>query len=320
MDTEARIRIAFYVCIAVAVMFLFQAVMSNVVRPLIGRSEINRRVGKQKSMGGEQAMLALKAERGIGTDVSAVPKGLETLLIQSGLHLKPLQFLAFIAVLVPAVYLVANFFTLWPQLGKLGLAVLLGALLPLQVIRTIRKRRMKKFAEQLPDALDVIVRSLRSGHPVPVAISLVGREMADPIGTEFGITIDEMTYGLDLAHAIRNLGARVGLSDLTLLITAVSLQSQSGGNLGEVLSNLSTVLRERFQLKRKVHALSAEGRMSGWCLAILPFVIAGSIYSQNHGYYLDVLDDPKFLPVLGGLALWSVLGDIIMYKMVNFKY
>jgi tight adherence protein B len=191
---------------------------------------------------------------------------------------------------------------------------------PLQIVRIIRSRRQKKFAEQLPEGLDIIVRGLRSGHPVSVAFSLVGRELQDPIGSEFGITIDEMTYGLDMTRALRNLADRVGIPDMSLLVTAVALQSSSGGNLGEVLSNLSRVLRDRFQLRRKVRALSAEGRFSAIGLAILPVLIGGLIFVQNPRYYSDVWDEPIFMPALYGLIVWSLIGNLIMRKMINFKY
>lgn len=153
-----------------------------------------------------------------------------------------------------------------------------------------------------------------------MAFALVGRELPDPIGTEFGITIDEMTYGLDMPRAMNNLADRVGVPDMSLLVTAVSLQSTSGGNLGEILTNLSQVLRDRFQLKRKVRALSAEGRFSAIGLGVLPVVIFVGVFVQNPNYYLDASNEPAFLPAVGGLIIWAVLGNIMMHKMVNFKY
>jgi tight adherence protein B len=321
MDSEALTRIAFVVCTAIATIFLVEAVYSTFIAPTIKKREVNRRLRALRSGGnGEQAMLALKAERGISIDNLGLASNLSRLLIQSGLRLTPTKFVAFMSAGTVGVFTTLFVMTLLPVYAQAGIAMVLGVLLPLQFVRVIRNKRIKRFAEQLPEALDVIVRSLRSGHPVPVALSLVGREMADPVGSEFGITVDEMTYGLDLPRAIRNLGERVGLSDLALLITAVSLQSQSGGNLAEVLSNLSKVLRERFQLRRKVRSLSAEGRMSGWGLALLPLMIAAAIFVQTPQYYLDVWSHPMFIPVILGLCAWSLLGDVIMYKMINFKY
>ena len=151
-------------------------------------------------------------------------------------------------------------------------------------------------------------------------MNLVGREMPDPIGSEFGFTVDEMTYGLELPQALVNLSERVGVADISLLVTAVSIQTGTGGNLSEVLANLAKVLRERFQLRRKVRSLSAEGRYSAYGLVILPIAIFLAIYLQTPRYYTDVSDQPIFRLTMIGLVLWSLVGDYIMYKMINFKF
>ena len=114
------------------------------------------------------------------------------------------------------------------------------------------------------------MRSLRAGHPVPIAINMVGREMTDPIGSEFGIVSDEITYGADLETAMRNLYFRIGSDDLPLFVTAVAIQGSTGGNLGEILENLSGVIRQRFKMRRKIRALAAEGRASAMILSALP--------------------------------------------------
>ena len=284
------------------------------------RREINRRMQLQKQgLSGEEALNMLKGERGILRDMSSAG-WLSTLLVQSGANTTVRRFLTLVALLVLAAYIILHFALFLSALLALPLALVFGTLLPLQVLRIRRSNRMARFSEQLADALEVIVRSLRSGHPVSVSLAMVGKEMEDPIGTEFGLVVDEMTYGSDLPRSMKNLGARVGVPDLALLITAISLQSTSGGNLAEVLTNLARVLRDRYQLRRKVRSLSAEGRMSGWALGIMPIVLAAAIGLQNPGYYLDVWNEPLFVPVLGGLALWSLLGDFIMYKMINFKF
>ena len=131
-----------------------------------------------------------------------------------------------------------------------GAWMLVACLAPYVGLRILRGRRQKRFGMQFPDAIDIIVRSLRAGHPVPIAITMVGREMPDPIGTEFGIAADEVTYGADLESAMRNLYFRVGQDDLPLFVTAVAIQGTTGGNLGEILQNLSTVIRQRFKMRR----------------------------------------------------------------------
>jgi tight adherence protein B len=147
-----------------------------------------------------------------------------------------------------------------------------------------------------------------------------GKEVSDPIGTEFGITVDEMTYGLEIEQALRNLNERVGHQDLSLLVTAVSLQTSTGGNLTEILGNLSKVIRDRFQLRRKVRSLSAEGRISAYGLTALPIIIFFVINFQNPAYYGDAWNEPIFIPALVVISVWSLIGDLIMYKMINFKF
>jgi tight adherence protein B len=200
-----------------------------------------------------------------------------------------------------------------------ALALAVGIGLPLLWLRRRAAARLRKLGEQLPDAVDMIVRSLRAGHPVATAIGNVGREMPDPIGTEFGLVFDEMTYGLDLREALENLAARVAVSDLRFLVVAVRVQYGTGGNLAEVLGNLSRVVRERMTMKRKVHALSAEGRLSATILSALPFVLAGLIFLLRPAYYADSTDDPLFLPLLASGIAGILAGIVVMQRIVNFR-
>ena len=172
---------------------------------------------------------------------------------------------------------------------------------------------------QLPDSIDIVVRSLRAGHPVPTSIAMVAREMRDPIATEFGLVVDEMTYGLNLDTALSNLARRVGLSDLRFLVVAVMIQTQVGGNLAEILNGLSRVIRERGKMRAKIRALSAEGRFSAGLLSILPFVLMGVINLIAPQFYRAVSDDEVFWPILGFGFFLMVLGIITMYRMVNFR-
>jgi tight adherence protein B len=158
-------------------------------------------------------------------------------------------------------------------------------------LRWMRKKRHKRFGMQLPEALDLITRGLKAGHPVPVAVSMVSREMPDPIGTEFGIVSDEVTYGSDMVSALRNLYERVGHEDLPLFVTAVSIQSTTGGNLREILEGLSGVIRERGKLRRKVKAISVEGRMSAYILTAVPVLLVAAVMVLMPNYYGDVVDD-----------------------------
>ena len=321
MDTDFIIRMSFYVCSALALIFLAESVYLGFIAPVRSRRAINKRLRVQHDVsGGEQAMLRLKAKRGIDDrDVSLIG-GVRKILVQSGLSLTLSRFLLIMAVTCLVLVFGLLSLTTLPFLASIAIGLFAGVGLPLFVVRFIRNRRRAAFATQLPDALDVVVRSLRSGHPIPTALTLVGREMADPIGSEFGLTTDELTYGVDLPRALQNLSGRVGVPDMSLLVTAVSLQSSAGGNLSEVLENLSRVLRDRFQLKRKVRSLSAEGRFSAYGLTILPIFIALAIYFPNPNYYTEVWNEPTFQLIMGGLIVWKLIGDFMVYKMINFKY
>ena len=160
------------------------------------------------------------------------------------------------------------------------------------MLRFLRGRRQKAFGAQFPDALDMIVRSLRAGHPTPIALTMVAREMQDPIGSEFGIVVDEITYGADLETALRNLYVRIGQDDLPLFVTAVAIQGSTGGNLGEILENLSDVIRQRFKMRRKIRALAAEGRASAMILSSLPIAMFLIIQIVAPDFYASVWDIP----------------------------
>lgn len=198
-----------------------------------------------------------------------------------------------------------------------GLASGIG--LPIFVLRYLRQRRRNKFEEQLPEAVDIMVRSLKAGHPLPVAISMVAREMDDPVGTEFGLTADELTYGLDLETAMHQMSSRVGQDDFALVVVAICIQSKTGGNLSELLSNLSNVLRARFKMRRRVKAVSAEGRMSAMGLSALPILVFGALMILAPDFYGEIWNEPMVHYGLGGAGVMMTIGNIIMYRMVNFK-
>jgi tight adherence protein B len=291
------------------------------VRSQIVRSKaINRRMEKAETQkSAETLLLELRKERGLDQlgHYRYFSHWLNRLHLQSGYSggLAKLLLPGILAgtLIVIVTWLATRSIWIPPIVGLL--TVLVSPLLVLMRLRAVRRRH---FATQLPEALDVIVRSLRAGHPTPVAIGLVGREMPDPIGTEFGMVSDEMTYGLALAETLKNLLERVGLEDLRLLVVAISIQTTTGGNLSEILGNLSRVIRERAGLRARVKALSAEGRMSGIVLSLFPFILFGVITLLSPDYYSAVIDRPIVFYGLSGALLLMFIGDFIMYKMVTF--
>jgi tight adherence protein B len=173
--------------------------------------------------------------------------------------------------------------------------------------------------EQFPVAIDVFVRGLRAGHPVAAALDLLTVEMPDPIGSEFGVVVDEVTYGADLRDALHAMAERWDLDDMRMFVVSLSVQNETGGNLAEILENLSKVIRERASMMMKVRALSSEGRMTAMMLTILPVAAFVVLFLLSPGFYLDVADDPAFIPGFVGMLISYALGVLWIRKLVDLK-
>lgn len=191
--------------------------------------------------------------------------------------------------------------------------------LPMLVVGFLAQRRRKTMQEQFPVALDIFVRALRSGHPVSSAIDLLTREMNDPIGTEFGLIADEISYGADLHEALEDMAERWDLDDIRMFVVSLSVQNETGGNLAEILDALSKVIRERATLYLKVRALSSEGRMTGWLLTALPVIAFLILFTSNPKFYLDVSTDPIFYIGFPLMVAWFFVGVFWIKNMVNLK-
>ncbi len=198
-------------------------------------------------------------------------------------------------------------------------AVLLGALLPLMAINFKATRMRKRIEEQFPVALDVFVRGLRAGHPIAAALELLTLEMPDPIGSQFGIAVDEVTYGAELRDALQSMAERWDLEDMRMFVVSLSIQNETGGNLAEILENLSRVIRERHSMLLKVRALSSEGRMTAVMLTVLPVLSFAALFMFNPKFYMDVANDPMFVPGFVGLILLYVIGFVWIRRLVDLK-
>lgn len=198
-------------------------------------------------------------------------------------------------------------------------ALAAGFGLPALVVQRLADRRKRQLTEQFPVALDVFVRGLRAGHPVSAALELVAVEMTDPIGSEFGIALDEVTYGADLRDALQNMADRCGVDDIQMFVVALSIQGETGGNLAEILENLAQVIRERAAMMMKVRALSSEGRMTALILTLLPVGSFVGLFLLNPSFYLEVADDPAFIPGFGALILGFVIGMLWIRKLIDLK-
>lgn len=208
-------------------------------------------------------------------------------------------------------------------LGTFELAFVVAAaltiLLPLLYVRRRKEKQRRRMEEQFPVALDVFTRALRAGHPVASAIELLTTEMEDPIGSEFGMVADQVAYGMPLTDALLDMAERWDLQDIRMFVVSISLQSETGGNLAEVLSNLSAVIRDRMSIYMKVRALSSEGRMSGWMLSALPVITIVTFFLINPSFYLDVAQDPIFVIGFTLLLVNYALGVFMIRRMIDLK-
>ena len=281
---------------------------------------VNRRLALSKSVANPSAALeALREERGFGNINNPVLQWLSDWLSQTGIAIKQKTFLLtflllYLAVNVP-VSIVLGF-----GFGSTALALVAAVGIMLFVLYRLRSRRIFNFAEQLPDAIDIITRGVRAGLPFSGAIGLVARELPDPVGTEFGMLADEIAFGLDLRSALDNLYRRVGQEDLLFLTVAVNIQTQTGGNLGEILSRLSKLMRSRSKMRLKVNALSAEGRLSAIALTVLPFALFVIINFISPAYYSVVRGSAILEPAIYVGLFLLLVGNVVMYRMVHFKY
>jgi tight adherence protein B len=307
--------------VAISAGLAFEAVYLLCFSAASYRSRINRRLMLSKDRTDRESVLVeLRRERGLtaGGNYRLGIVALNRLILQSGLTLGFSRIIMIVA--IASVCAFGGTMVFRGSILEAALAALFCAtVLPIFVLRLLRSRRQKKFAAQFPDALDIIVRSLRAGHPVPIAITMVGREMTDPIGSEFGIVSDEITYGADLETAMRNLYCRLGSDDLPLFVTAVAIQGSTGGNLGEILQNLSGVIRQRFKMRRKIRALAAEGRASAMILSALPIGMFAVIQFIAPDFYGSVWSEHLTKVLLFAAGGWMSVGNLVMFKMVNFK-
>jgi tight adherence protein B len=206
------------------------------------------------------------------------------------------------------------------KMGSLALPLLLGFVMgavPFVFIFFKRRARFNKFEEQLPEALDLMVGAMRAGHSLNAAIDLIAHEVADPVGGEFRTCFDEQNYGLELKTAMNNLVFRVPLQDLKMTVTAILIQKESGGNLAEVLDKVAYVIRERFRLRRQVRVHTAQGRMTGWILSILPLVLGVGLYFLNPENMSLLWKREIGIKLLWASGIMTTIGALIISKIVN---
>ncbi|RAK52532.1 type II secretion system F family protein [Phenylobacterium deserti] len=206
-----------------------------------------------------------------------------------------------------------------PALLSLLAAVWGGVASPILLLSFLAARRRKQFVAQMPAAVDLMARSLQAGHPVTTAMSVAARQMPDPVGPELAKVMAEMSAGLDRDTALRNLIRRFPVPELRMFVASLEVTRETGGNLSEVLLKLGDALRSKAQLRKKVSAISAEGRMTFWVVVALPPAVAGILSTLNPDYYKAAMPDPLFWPLMSVPPVLLLIGALVIWRMINFR-
>jgi tight adherence protein B len=238
-------------------------------------------------------------------------------IMQAGMKTRPGKILLTCGVLAVSAYIVTNaFYHRFPAPEIAGLAL---GMAPLAYISIKRRRRLNRFEEHFPEAIDLLNRALRAGHAFTTGMGMIASEAPEPIAGEFRTTFEEQNFGLPLRDVLQNLSDRVPLIDVRFFVTALLIQKETGGNLSEILENLSHVIRDRFRIYREVRVKSAHGRLTaGILIALPPLIVLGLQIVNPH--YLGVLFTDKVGPtILWGAAMWQFIGSALLWKIIHIK-
>jgi tight adherence protein B len=306
-------------------MLLIMAIYCGLVEPIRKRRLINQRLRGNKR---EQEVRAQVFKSYQETKTSVVlnlaerylgwgkEDNLQRQLLQADIYLAPNTFICVAMFLSGLGFLIGWLAGSWTW--SLGLSFLLGVF-PLMFMRFKRRRKTLQIERYMPDAMELLARSLRAGHTLQGTLDLVSQEIPGPLGTEMRITFEEQKLGLSMPQAFRRMGERVASQDLRYFVTAVIIQTETGGNLSEILENIGLIIRDRLQLKGKVRGLTAEGRFSALILSLLPFVTFMALYFLNREYVMTLFRDPLGPKLITGALISIGIGILIMKRMVVIK-
>ncbi|KUJ80444.1 pilus assembly protein TadB [Ruegeria marisrubri] len=285
-------------------------------------SRVNRRLDMlDKGAAREQVLEQLRKEMQQHMKTKSIP--LYSLLAEkaqkAAIAFTPSQLIMIMALLSVFAFIGLSIGTSTDTPVRAAISVAIGIGAVYAWVNRKAKTRMSMIEEQLPDAVELMVRSLRVGHPFVSAIQIVAKEVEDPLATEFGIIADESAYGRDVGEALKEMAERLDMQDLRFLAVAVAIQRQSGGNLAEILAGLAKVIRARFRLFRRVKAITAEAQWSGKFLSGFPLFCLLVILVNDPGYYDGVIDHPWFIPACFFVGIMLTANLVVMRMLTNIK-
>ncbi len=312
-----------YVLIFIAVLMLVEGIYLTVFGKSISlNSRVSRRLALlQKNNNREQVLDQLRKEMGQHMAARGIPLYaiLASKAQKANIAFSPKALIGMMGVLSVFAFFALTIGTETPPAIRILISVLMGVGGIYTWVNKKARKRMGLMEEQLPDAVELMVRSLRVGHPFSAAIGIVAKEVADPLGTEFGIIADEAAYGRDVSESLKSFAERMDSQDLRFLAVAVTIQQQSGGNLAEILEGLAKVVRARFKLFRRVSAITAEAKWSGMFLSAFPIGALIMITVLKPDYFDEVKETPEFIPACLIVAAFLIINVIFMKMMVNIK-
>ncbi len=313
-------RIVFMILIGAAVFAAAQAAWG-----LVGVAGTKRKVNKRLHLAQSVTNLAdlvveLRKQRGMDKDGNSriLVRWVSDLVIRSGVSYQPRTWALYAAALAIGSYLAIFLWTKNPLFG-LAAAPVFALGLPILWLKIKAGARAKAVGLQLPNALEIIVRSLEAGHPVPTAVGLVGREMPDPLGSEFGMAGDEIAYGATLEQAVGRIADRCRHPDVDLFAATIRLQERAGGNLTGLLKMNAKAVRERHKMRLKIKAASGEGRASAVILTSAPFAVFAILQVASPHFYGDVIHERTIQMGLAALGGWMFIGNMVMRKMIDMR-
>ena len=309
-----------YLALFIGILLIFDGILQFFSRGK-GEETVNRRLRMLASGADPEEVLRLLRRRRQPDGLERIPglREWQVLVIQSGLAIEPSRLLTILLASAAGVLLLLLVLGFAFPIA-LPVVLIVGVALPVMVLVQIRSRRAREISRQLPDGIDLMVRSLRAGHPLNTAFQVIAREMPDPLGSELGIVADTITYGDDLTDAVLAFADRVGVEDARYLAVAINIQAGTGGNLARVLEALAQVIRNRFAMMRKIKALSAEGRITAVIVSAVPPVIFLALNALSPTYYGDVADDPLYMPFLAIGATLTVVNAVVLRRLIRFHF